>query len=85
MIDLDMLKLQAVKTGLGIKYLSQEERISVILKQLNQLFSDGNIVLKGGTAFNRGYLYATKKGRFSEDIDLDYRKHTPLTVLRKVE
>lgn len=78
MIDLDMLKLQAVKTGLGIKYLSKEERISIILKQLHQIFSDGNIVLKGGTAFNRGYLYATKKGRFSEDIDLDYRKHIPL-------
>jgi len=77
MIDIDMLKLQAVKTGLGIKYLSKEERISILLKQLNEIFPD-DIILKGGTAFNRGYLYSTKKGRFSEDIDLDYCKHKSL-------
>jgi len=77
MIDLDMLKLQAIKTGLGIKYLSKEERISILLTQLNEIFSD-DVVLKGGTAFNRGYLYSTQKGRFSEDIDLDYFKHKSL-------
>ncbi len=69
MIDLDMLQLQAVKTGLGIKYLSKEEKISILLNQLNDNFK--NIVLKGGTALNRGYLYSIQKGRFSEDIDLD--------------
>jgi len=78
MIDLDMLKLQAVKTGLGIKYLSKEERISILLTQLDEIFSNETIVLKGGTAFNRGYLYKTQKGRFSEDIDLDYCKHKSL-------
>jgi len=77
MIDLDMLKLQAIKTGLGIKYLSKEERISILLTQLNEIFPD-DVVLKGGTAFNRGYLYSTQKGRFSEDIDLDYCKHKSL-------
>lgn len=77
MIDLDMLKLQAIKTGLGIKYLSKEERISILLTQLNEIFPD-DVVLKGGTAFNRGYLYSIQKGRFSEDIDLDYCKHKSL-------
>ena len=61
MIDLDMLKLQAVKTGLGIKYLSKEERISILLSQLNEIFQD-DIILKGGTALNRGYLYSMQRG-----------------------
>ena len=77
MIDLDMLKLQAVKTGLGIKYLSKEEKISTLLIQLNEIFPDA-VVLKGGTALNRGYLYPIQRGRFSEDIDLDYCKHKSL-------
>ncbi len=72
MIDLDLLRLYAVKTGLGLKYLAKEERISVLLKQLPNLFADDSIILKGGTAFNRGYLVETKKTRFSEDIDLDF-------------
>ena len=71
MIDLDMLRLQATKTGLGIKYLSKEERISDLLMQLHEFFPDG-VVLKGETALNRGYLRPQNKGRFSEDIDLDY-------------
>lgn len=77
MIDLDMLKLQAVKTGLGVKYLSKEERISILLSQLNEIFTD-DVVLKGGTALNRGYLHSMQRGRFSEDIDLDYCKHKSL-------
>jgi len=77
MIDLDILKLQALKTGLGIKYLAKEERISILLTQLNEIFSD-EVVLKGGTALNRGYLYPMQRGRFSEDIDLDYCKHKSL-------
>jgi uncharacterized protein len=74
MMDLDMLQLLAVKTGLGIKYLSKEERISMLLVQLNELMNN-DIILKGGTALNRGYLYPIKRGRFSEDIDLDFIKH----------
>lgn len=75
MIDLDMLRLQAVKTGLGVKYLAKEERVSLLLKELHMNFLDEPIVLKGGTAFNRGYLYSTKKARFSEDIDIDYQNN----------
>ena len=91
MIDLDMLKLQAVKTGLGIKYLSKEERISILLTRLNEILPD-EVVLKGGTAFSRGYLHSMQRGRFSEDIDLDYCKHKSLddkikhikTVMKKI-
>ena len=73
MLDLDMLKLFAVKTGLGLKYLAKEERMSLLLVQLNELMKE-DIILKGGTALNRGYLYPMNTGRFSEDIDLDYIK-----------
>jgi len=72
MIDLDMLQLQAVKTGLGINYLAKEEKISQLLTQLHELFSD-TVVLKGGTAVNRVFLQPHNRGRFSEAIDLDYR------------
>ena len=64
MIDLDMLKLQAVKTGLGIKYLSKEERISILLTQLNEIFPD-DVVSKGGTAFNRGYNLGKKEANLT--------------------
>lgn len=83
MIDRDLLQLQAVKTGLGIKYLSKEERISILLQQLHTIFSENEIVLKGGTALNRGYLYKTGKGRFSEDIDLDY--HKSISIHKKIQ
>jgi uncharacterized protein len=86
MMDIAMLQLQAAKTGLGIKYLAKEERISLLLQQLHERFGE-SIVLKGGTALNRGYLQSSDKGRFSEDIDLDYAKHqsldTKITFIRK--
>ena len=77
--DLDLLRLQAVKTGLGIKYLAKDERISLLLTQLHELFSD-TIILKGGTALNRGYLQQVQRGRFSEDIDIDYPAHQSLAI-----
>ena len=77
MIDLDVLKLQAIKTGLGIKYLAKEEKISQILTQLHELFAE-TVVLKGGTAVNRVLLQPYDRGRFSEDIDLDYRTNQTL-------
>lgn len=77
MINLDTLRLQAVKTGLGMKYLAKEEKISLLLIQLHEIFSD-TVVLKGGTAVNRVYLQPQHRGRFSEDIDLDYRPSSTL-------
>lgn len=67
--DPDILRLIASKTGLGLNYLSKDEKISVLLTQLNIEFPE-NVFLKGGTAINRVYL--RERGRFSEDIDLDF-------------
>lgn len=34
MVDREMLRLYALRTGLGLKYLSKDEMISVALKQI---------------------------------------------------
>ncbi len=70
MVDREILRLYALRTGLGLKYLSKDEMISVALKQLRPLFPD--VIFKGGTALNRVYLSQSGVNRFSEDIDLDY-------------
>jgi len=54
MADLEILRYLAAKTGIGLKYLSKDEKISIILEQARELFLD--VVLKGGTALNRVYL-----------------------------
>lgn len=82
MMDIQLLRHQAIKTGLGLKYLSKEEHLTHLLKQLNELFSN-NCILKGGTALNKGYLQSLQKARFSEDIDLDY--HTKQTRTQSIE
>lgn len=69
MADLDMLRLVASRTGLGLKYLSKDEKISIALEQLREIFPDA--IFKGGTALNRVYLSKFNVSRFSEDIDLD--------------
>lgn len=70
MADPEILRYLAAKTGLGIKYLSKDERISIVLEQIRDLFPE--VVLKGGTALNRVYLAKIGFSRFSEDIDLDF-------------
>jgi len=70
MADSEILRYLAAKTGLGLKYLSKEERISVLLEQISDLFPE--TILKGGTALNRIYLAKLKVNRFSEDVDLDF-------------
>ena len=70
MVDREMLRLYALRTGLSLKYLSKDEMISEALKQLRPLFPD--VIFKGGTALNRVYLSQIGVNRFSEDIDLDY-------------
>lgn len=77
MADMDMLRMVALKTGLGIKYVSKEEKISAMLSELSQAFPRGSIVLKGGTALNRLHI----RKRFSEDIDLDTAEDA--SVIRK--
>jgi len=70
MADPEILRYLASKTGLGIKYLSKDEKISIILEQIRDLFPE--VTLKGGTAINRVYLAKLGVSRFSEDIDLDF-------------
>jgi len=70
MADPEILRYLASKTGLGLKYLSKDEKISIILEQLKDLFPE--VTLKGGTALNRAYLAKLGVSRFSEDIDLDF-------------
>ena len=70
MADIEILRYLAAKTGLGLNYLSKDERISILLEQLRELFPE--VVLKGGTALSRVYLAKMGVNRFSEDIDLDF-------------
>lgn len=70
MADPEILGYISTKTGIGLKYLSKDEKISIVLEQLRGLFPD--VILKGGTALNRVYLARLGVSRFSEDIDLDF-------------
>ena len=70
MADPEILRYLSIKTGLGLKFLSKDEKISIALEQLRELFPE--VILKGGTALNRVYLIKSGVGRFSEDIDLDF-------------
>ena len=68
MVDADILRLSAIRAGLGLKFISKEDKISNILYQLSN-WSGLDLVLKGGTALNRAYLKDIS--RFSEDLDID--------------
>jgi len=68
MADLEMIRLVSLKTGLGMKFVSKEERLSSMISQLGSIFEGKTVIMKGGTALNRIYI----KKRFSEDIDLDF-------------
>jgi len=70
-MDERILKHTAAKTGLGLNYVDKEEKISLILNQLWEIFGE-KAILKGGTALNRVYLAKIDAARFSEDIDIDY-------------
>lgn len=70
MADPEILRYLSIKTGLGLKFLSKDEKISIALEQLRELFPE--VILKGGTALNRVYLIKSGVSRFSEDIDLDF-------------
>ncbi|GAB6136349.1 nucleotidyl transferase AbiEii/AbiGii toxin family protein [Thermococcus prieurii] len=70
-MDERMLRYTAAKTGLGLNYVDKEEKISLLLSQLWEVFGE-KAILKGGTALNRVYLAKIGAARFSEDIDIDY-------------
>lgn len=77
MVDADILRLSAIRAGLGLKFISKEDKISNILSQLST-WSGFNLdlVLKGGTALNRAYL--KNISRFSEDLDIDVIGNMPV-------
>ncbi len=68
MADVELLRIIAARTGLGLKFLSKEDKLSRILAQLSD-WSGLALVLKGGTALNRVFLGDVS--RFSEDLDID--------------
>ncbi len=70
-MDIEMLRYISAKTGLGLNYISKDEKVSYLLTQLWDIFGE-KMILKGGTALNRVYLSKIGVSRFSEDIDLDY-------------
>ncbi|NJE26406.1 hypothetical protein E3E22_07195 [Thermococcus sp. MV5] len=70
-MDERMLKYTAARMGLGLNYVDKEEKISLLLSQLWEIFGE-KAILKGGTALNRVYLAKIGATRFSEDIDIDY-------------
>lgn len=76
MADPELLRYLAAKSGLGLKYLSKDEKISILLGEIRTRFPD--VVMKGGTALNRAYLAKSGACRFSEDIDLDFVSKLPL-------
>jgi len=76
MADPVLLRYLAAKSGLGLKYLSKDEKISILLGEIRTRFPD--VVMKGGTAINRAYLSKSGVSRFSEDIDLDFISKSPL-------
>jgi hypothetical protein len=76
MADLNMLKSIAARTGLGLKFLSKDEKISIMLEQLREVFPEA--IFKGGTALNRVYLSRLGVSRFSEDIDLNFIRDATL-------
>ena len=76
MADPELLRYLAAKSGLGLKYLSKDEKISILLGEIRTRFPD--VVMKGGTALNRAYLAKSGACRFSEDIDLDFISKNPL-------
>lgn len=68
MMDRALVRSVAARTGLGRKFISKENRISLLLKEISEL-KDMDMVLKGGTAINR--IHLRDNARFSEDIDID--------------
>ncbi|MDG6220575.1 MAG: nucleotidyl transferase AbiEii/AbiGii toxin family protein [Candidatus Thermoplasmatota archaeon] len=70
-MDIETMRRTAARTGLGLNYISKDEKISFILSYLWEEFGE-DVVLKGGTALNRVHLSRGELSRFSEDIDLDF-------------
>ncbi|MDG6224230.1 MAG: nucleotidyl transferase AbiEii/AbiGii toxin family protein [Candidatus Thermoplasmatota archaeon] len=67
-IDPDDIERISRKRGLGLKFVSKDMKISILLEAISA-WEGLDFALKGGTAINR--LYLKNDQRFSEDIDID--------------
>lgn len=65
---IDELRDYAARAGLGLQFVAKE----AFLFELIELLDSEELVLKGGTAVNKGYLQGHQ--RFSEDLDYDTNK-----------
>ncbi|MGM5484604.1 MAG: nucleotidyl transferase AbiEii/AbiGii toxin family protein [Nanobdellota archaeon] len=76
----------AFERGIGKNYVCKDQKITEALTRLYLTFKD-EIILKGGTALNRGYM--KDRGRFSEDIDVDFinndREKAKEYIIKKME
>ncbi len=68
MLDKELIRITAARSGLGMKFISKENRISNLLSQISN-WKNMEMALKGGTAINR--IHLRDNARFSEDIDID--------------
>lgn len=76
MADIDMIKLVASKTGLSRKFISKDEKLSLLIGQLAAALEGELAVFKGGVVLNRVYL--PRVARFSEDVDVDLISNLPV-------
>lgn len=83
-MDEDILRLIALKSGLGIKYISKNEKINTLLEQIDRIFGN-EAILKGGTAINKIYLQKSGVDRFSEDIDIDFIHRKKANLDKRIE
>lgn len=82
-MDIDILRLIALKSGLGIKYVSKNERLNTLLGQIDKIFGE-SVILKGDTALSKAYLQTKGVDRFSEDIDLDFIPSESMNLNEKI-
>jgi len=81
-MDIDILRLIALKSGLGIKYVSKNERLNTLLGQIDKIFGE-SVILKGA-ALSKAYLQTKGVDRFSEDIDLDFIPSESMNLNEKI-
>jgi predicted nucleotidyltransferase component of viral defense system len=55
MADPELLRYLAAKSGLGLRHLSKDEKISILLGEIRTRFPD--VVMKGGTGRPVPYRY----------------------------
>jgi len=67
MLDERRIRQLVASIGIGSKFISKDEKITILLKYISR--SD-DLIFKGGTAINR--IHLKDRARFSEDIDVEF-------------